>query len=106
MGGCPAVRSATVRDFPWEADHDFLLAMDEALVLSGALAVPDVRQQRQEPQPLDALQKATQVDLRRVDVQKVDARRVACPMARSVESVDPERASGEAVGSQAQSSRE
>jgi hypothetical protein len=101
LGGCPAERSATVRDFPWEADHDFLLAMDEALVLSGALAVPDVRQQRQEPQPLDALQKATQVDPRRVD-----ARRVACPMARAVESVDPVRASGEAVGSQAQSSRE
>ena len=80
--------------------------MDAALGRSDALIDRDVSQQRQEPRPLDALQKATQVDLRRVDVQKVDARRVACPMARSVESVDPVRASGEAVGSQARSSRE
>ena len=57
-GDCPAVRSATVRDFLSEADHDFHLVMHEAPGQSVVQAAPNALLQLREPQPRDALQKA------------------------------------------------
>ena len=57
-GDCPAVRSATVRDFLSEADHDFHLAMHEALGPSVVQAAPNALLELRKPQPQGALQKA------------------------------------------------
>jgi len=86
-GGCQARCWARVRDFRWEADHDFQSEADEAAVRWGEAVVPGawafrrgaLREHRGRRQR-DALQKANQAELC-----PVGARRVAHQMVCSGE---------------------